>query len=132
VSTLYVKHSKEDIFADVMEKIHSLTPSQQKLLQQILSQPERLSIASKKKLLKKSFGIWGDDILIDHLRKERKALEFLALEIEKGSLLFTSVISRVEILAGMRKGEEGAINSLFKLMTPIDANVTIANRAGCG
>lgn len=70
------------------------------------------------------------DVLIDHLRKETNALEFLTAEIEKGSQLFVSVISRVEIFAGMRKGEEEAVNSLFEIMTPIDVDVTIADRAG--
>jgi predicted nucleic acid-binding protein len=37
------------------------------------------------------------DILIDHLRKEKKALDFLDKEIEKGDILFLSVISRAEI-----------------------------------
>ena len=70
------------------------------------------------------------DVLVDHLRKERKALDFLTAEIEKGSLLFVSVISRAEILAGMRSGEENAVKSLFELMTPIDIDVTIADKAG--
>lgn len=70
------------------------------------------------------------DVLIDHLRKEINALEFLTAEIEKGSQLFVSVISRVEIFAGMRKGEEETVNSLFEIMTPIDVDVTIADRAG--
>lgn len=70
------------------------------------------------------------DVLVDHLRKERKALDFLTAEIEKDSLLFVSVISRTEILAGMRSGEENAVKSLFELMTPIDIDVTIADKAG--
>lgn len=70
------------------------------------------------------------DVLIDHLKKEKNALDFLAAEIEKGTLLFVSVISRVEIFAGMRKGEEEAINSLFEIITPIEVYVVIADRAG--
>ncbi len=70
------------------------------------------------------------DILIDRSRKKRNALDFLAAEIEEGSLLFVSVISRVEIFAGMRRGEEEAVNTLFELITPIDVDVAIADRAG--
>ncbi len=70
------------------------------------------------------------DVLIDHLRKERKALDFLAAEIEEGSLLFISVISRTEILASMKSGEEEAVKSLFELMKPVDIDVTIADKAG--
>ncbi|NOZ69982.1 MAG: type II toxin-antitoxin system VapC family toxin [Deferribacteres bacterium] len=70
------------------------------------------------------------DILIDHLRKKRDALKFLSKEIEEGSLLFVSVISRVEIFAGMRRGEEDVVKSLFDLITPIEVDVTIADKAG--
>ena len=48
------------IFADVIEKIQMLTVSQQKFLQEMLSGREKVSTVSKKKLLKKSFGIWAD------------------------------------------------------------------------
>lgn len=70
------------------------------------------------------------DVLIDHLRKQKSALDFLSIEVEKGSLLFTSVINRVEILAGMRKGEEENVKSLFEIIIPIDVDVEIADRAG--
>lgn len=70
------------------------------------------------------------DILIDHLRKEKKALDFLDTEIEKGSFLFLSVISRAEICAGMRKGEEEAAFSLFEIITPLNVDATIADKAG--
>lgn len=46
------------------------------------------------------------DILIDNLRKEKKALHFLETEIENDSLLFISVISKLELYAGMRKGKK--------------------------
>ena len=52
------KH-KENIFSDIVEKIQSLTPSQQRFLQEMLSHPEKVAITSQKKLLKKSFGIWA-------------------------------------------------------------------------
>jgi predicted nucleic acid-binding protein len=70
------------------------------------------------------------DILIDHLRKEKKALDFLDAEIEKDSLLFLSVISRAEIYAGIRKGEEEAVNSLFEIITPLNIDTAIADKAG--
>lgn len=53
------------------------------------------------------------DILIDHLRKEKNAFQFLETELENDSLLFVSVISRVEIYAGMRKSEENIVKTLF-------------------
>lgn len=70
------------------------------------------------------------DVLIDHLRKETDALAFLSGEIERGSLLFMSVVSRTEIIAGMRKGEEQIVGSLFDIISPVDVDVTIASRAG--
>lgn len=70
------------------------------------------------------------DILIDHLRKEQKALEYMQREISVGSLLFISVISRTEILSGVRKGEEETIQSLFDLLTPVDVDIAIADQAG--
>ena len=70
------------------------------------------------------------DILIDHLRKEKNALDFLDRALEKGYLLFLSVVSRAEIYAGMRKGEDKAICSLFEIIKPVNVDATIADKAG--
>ncbi|MBI2471145.1 MAG: type II toxin-antitoxin system VapC family toxin [Planctomycetes bacterium] len=70
------------------------------------------------------------DVLIDHLRKEKNAFDFFTAEVEKGSLLFISVISRIEILAGMRSGEEVMVNNLFEILTPIAVDEAIADKAG--
>lgn len=70
------------------------------------------------------------DVLIDHLRKGKSAFNFFATEIENGSLLFVSVISRIEILAGMRSGEEAMINNLFEILTPVAVDEAIADKAG--
>lgn len=70
------------------------------------------------------------DILIDHLRKEKYALDFLDRALEKGYLLFLSVVSRAGIYAGMRKGEGEAICSLFQIIKPVNVDATIADKAG--
>lgn len=70
------------------------------------------------------------DILIDHLRKEKNALDFIETVIEKGHLIFLSVVSRAEIYAGMRKGEYEAICSLFEIIKPVNVDATIADKAG--
>ncbi len=70
------------------------------------------------------------DILIDHLRKEKNALDFLDTALEKGSFLFLSVVSRAEIYAGMRKGEDAAVCSLFEIVKPVNVDATIADKAG--
>jgi len=63
------------------------------------------------------------DILIDHLRKEQNALDYIQQEIDDGSPLFISVISRIEILSGARKGEEETIRSLFDILTSVDVDL---------
>jgi predicted nucleic acid-binding protein len=70
------------------------------------------------------------DILIDHLRKERSALDYIQREIDDGSPLFISVISRIEILSGARKGENETIRSLFDILTSVDVDLKIADEAG--
>jgi len=56
----HAKAIEKDVFADVVEKIQSLTESQQRFLQEMLAGREKVSAASKKKLLRKSFGAWAD------------------------------------------------------------------------
>lgn len=55
-----VKRAKENNFTDVIKKIQRLTSSQRKLVADMLKHREKVSKASKKKLLQKSFGIWAD------------------------------------------------------------------------
>ena len=70
------------------------------------------------------------DILVDHLRKEQSALDYIQQEIDDGSPLFISVISRIEILSGARKGEDETIRSLFDILTSVDVDLVIADGAG--
>ncbi len=70
------------------------------------------------------------DILIDHLRKEQSALDYIHQEIDDGAPLFISVISRIEILSGARKGEDETIRSLFDILTSVDVDLAIADGAG--
>lgn len=83
----HAKQIEEDIFVDIIEKIQFLTASQQKFLQEMLSRHKKVSIVSKKKLLKKSFGIWSGrkDIKdsIEYIEKMRKEWE-IRLERMKG------------------------------------------------
>jgi len=59
-----MQHTKQitdhDFFADVLAKIKSLSASQQKFIQAMIVRREESAPASKKKLLKKSFGIWAE------------------------------------------------------------------------
>lgn len=56
----HARTMEKDIFVDVIEKIQSLTESQQRFLQEMLAGREKVPAVSKKKLLKKSFGVWAD------------------------------------------------------------------------
>lgn len=56
----HARAMEKGIFADVIEKIEMLTVSQQKFLQEMLASREKVSTVSRKKLLKKSFGVWAD------------------------------------------------------------------------
>jgi hypothetical protein len=70
------------------------------------------------------------DILIDHLRKNVGALDFLSSALGGNPSVFLSVISRAEILAGIRKGEEEVVDSLFQVIPSITVDEAIADRAG--
>lgn len=68
-------------------------------------------------------------VLIDLLRGHGAARDVLATRLQSGVLL-ASEVTRLEILAGMRPGEEPATRSLFGalLWQPLDEQV--AERAG--
>ena len=75
-----MKHTKrleENIFADIVEKLPSLTVSQRKYLHEILSDKKKASVVSKMKLLKKSYGVWEDR------REIQNSVEYVN-EIRKG------------------------------------------------
>ncbi|MFA4910270.1 MAG: hypothetical protein WC649_04425 [Desulfobacteria bacterium] len=64
-------------FVDILKKIERLTPSQQRFIQEMLSQRKKVTTLPKKRILKKSFGLWADrgDIkssteYVDQLRSE--------------------------------------------------------------
>ncbi len=73
----HAKAIRQDIFADIIEKIQMLTLSQQKFLHEMLAGREKVATVSKKKLLRESFGIWTDrkDVkdsieYVDKIRKD--------------------------------------------------------------
>jgi len=70
------------------------------------------------------------DILIDHLRKEQNALDYIQKKLDDDSSLFISVICRIEIFSGARKGEDETIQSLFDILTSVDVDLAIADAAG--
>jgi predicted nucleic acid-binding protein len=69
-------------------------------------------------------------VLIDHLRGRDAARGLLDGELSRGEPLFGSVLTKVEVLAGMRKGEERATRALLDALLWVEVSDKIAERAG--
>lgn len=69
-------------------------------------------------------------ILIDHLRGEERARDALRSAAEQGESLAGSVLTRVEVLAGMRAAEEEATMKLLASLDWVDVDQELADRAG--
>lgn len=69
-------------------------------------------------------------VLIDHLRGNQAARQALAEAIGQGERLACSVVTRVEVLAGMRPDEEPATRELLDTLDWIPVDDVIAERAG--
>ena len=76
------------------------------------------------------YAVLDTNILIDHLRGKQSSTDFIKSLIADETKLLCSVITRIEILAGIRPGEENSINSLLKIFYEINVDTTIANLAG--
>ena len=69
-------------------------------------------------------------VLVDNLRGRPAALEAFERLRETDESLVASVLTKVEILAGARPGEEGGIRALFDEIEWRDVDNRIAERAG--
>ena len=69
-------------------------------------------------------------VLIDHLRGDEQAHQVLRKAVEGDERLACSVLTRVEILAGMRAAEEARTRRLLDSLEWIDVDAAIAERAG--
>jgi predicted nucleic acid-binding protein len=69
-------------------------------------------------------------VLIDHLRAEPAAVTFLLDANQRGDELIGSVVSRTEVLRGMRSAERGPTERLLELLAWYDITVEVADRAG--
>ncbi|TAK24621.1 MAG: type II toxin-antitoxin system VapC family toxin [Chloroflexota bacterium] len=69
-------------------------------------------------------------VLIDHLRGDSRARSLLASGFAEQARLVGSVLTRMEILAGLRNGEEIATTDLLGLIEWVAADQGIADRAG--
>ena len=69
-------------------------------------------------------------VFIDHLRGSQKAGQALRSAVGHGQRLTASVVTKVEVLAGMRASEEEATRKLFRAVEWIAVDDDIAERAG--
>lgn len=69
-------------------------------------------------------------VLVDHLRNRREASERLDKAAEVGIALCASVVTKVELLWGMRAPEKRSVRSLIDALTWLPVTDEIAERAG--
>lgn len=74
--------------------------------------------------------IIDSDILIDHLRGYRSALEFIDTLTADGVQTCFSVISEAEIYANVRPGEGPVVQALFDSLERVAVSGEIARKAG--
>jgi predicted nucleic acid-binding protein len=70
------------------------------------------------------------DVLIDHLRGQGRALEFLKKLAAEGSVSLYSVIGKAEIYSGIRPEEEETVALLFSSMGEVSVDGEVAELAG--
>lgn len=69
-------------------------------------------------------------VLIDHLRTHPGAVVLIDQALTSGERLASSVLTRFEVLQGMRAGEEDSIFHLFARVDWIPVDAELADRAG--
>lgn len=69
-------------------------------------------------------------VLIDHLRDHSPAVDLLDATLAQGRPVTASVVSRLELLRGMRSHERRATQGLLDALRWHDVTPTIADRAG--
>lgn len=68
-------------------------------------------------------------VLVDHLRRDPTARDALSEATRRGRVA-ASVASRIEVLRGMRPGEEDAVWALFAALEWVDVDARVADVAG--
>lgn len=69
-------------------------------------------------------------VLIDHLRGDERARAALETAVEAGERLTASVLTKVEVLAGMRAPEARVTRRLLDRLDWIDVDDALAEQAG--
>jgi predicted nucleic acid-binding protein len=69
-------------------------------------------------------------VLVDFLRGESHATTLLERRVADGDELWGVVVTRAELLAGMRSAERPATWALFEALRWVDVDLEVADRAG--
>lgn len=69
-------------------------------------------------------------VLVDHLRGDARARDALRAAAQAGERICASVLTKVEIFAGMRAGEERLTRRLLDSLDLIEVDDAVAERAG--
>jgi hypothetical protein len=69
-------------------------------------------------------------VLIEHLRGNAVIVDRIMKEYEKGRRLYFSPVTRAEVAAGLRTGEETITERLFSLMTCLTITDETGKKAG--
>lgn len=70
------------------------------------------------------------DVMIDHLRGEEKARDFLKMSKAEEADILYSVITKAELYSGVRPKEEGNLAGLLSSMEEVKIDGEIAEAAG--
>jgi predicted nucleic acid-binding protein len=76
------------------------------------------------------FVLIDTNIFVDHLRGKEEAAEFLQACIDKYETVYYCVITRIELMAGMRQNELPVINELLGVFKEVSITKEIAYLAG--
>ena len=69
-------------------------------------------------------------VLIDHLRRDPRAVDRLRSAVQAGDELWSVTAVRTEIYAGARAGEEEAIAELLAELRWLEVSISVADQAG--
>jgi predicted nucleic acid-binding protein len=70
------------------------------------------------------------NILIDHLRGNKFAVDLLEYIFKNNDKKYISTITRIELLAGIRTGEEKIIREFLDMFEEVEVNKDISEIAG--
>ena len=74
--------------------------------------------------------VLDSSVLIDHLRGDARARRAIAERVATGEQLWGIVITRAELIAGMRSSERAATFALLDRLRWLDVDVDVSDDAG--